>query len=120
MADHQREIRIHTRQLADGLNRSIPEKILKLRNNIELPIARIEDTIQYVRNALDDSKKKEILDWASQVPFLKHYKTVNQNAMQGTGGWLFADDRFVDWQMSSRSQILWLLGGAGTGKSTLA
>jgi hypothetical protein len=120
MADCQREIRIHTRQIAEGTIRRIPEKILELRKDLEQPIVRIEDTVFYVRDALNRREKEAILDWASQVPFLKHYKTTKEKAMKGTGTWLLEDDQFVDWRTSSRSQMLWLSGGAGTGKSTLA
>jgi hypothetical protein len=119
MVDHQRAISTHTRQLAEGLNRSIPGKISQLRQDLEQPISRIEDTMQYVRNTLDRKDREAILDWASQVPFMKHYNAANRKAMQETGKWLLEDAQFVDWRTSSRSQMLWLLGGAGTGKSTL-
>ncbi|RPA96813.1 hypothetical protein L873DRAFT_1845198 [Choiromyces venosus 120613-1] len=38
----------------------------------------------------------------------------------GTGEWLFKDDRYKRWRKSDKSEILWLHGGPGIGKTMLA
>ena len=38
----------------------------------------------------------------------------------GTGEWIFEDDRYKAWRESRESKLLWLCGGPGTGKTTLA
>ncbi|KAG0133874.1 hypothetical protein HOY82DRAFT_639180 [Tuber indicum] len=38
----------------------------------------------------------------------------------GTGEWVFKDDGYKKWQDSEESQLLWLCGGPGTGKTMLA
>ncbi|PWW78013.1 hypothetical protein C7212DRAFT_175107, partial [Tuber magnatum] len=37
-----------------------------------------------------------------------------------TGEWIFKDDRYRKWQESEESEVLWLCGGPGTGKTMLA
>ncbi|KAG0133858.1 hypothetical protein HOY82DRAFT_537841 [Tuber indicum] len=38
----------------------------------------------------------------------------------GTGEWIFKDNRYKEWQSSDQSELLWLRGGPGTGKTMLA
>ncbi|PWW78022.1 hypothetical protein C7212DRAFT_50698, partial [Tuber magnatum] len=38
----------------------------------------------------------------------------------GTGEWILRDGRYKKWQESKESQVLWLCGGPGTGKTALA
>ncbi|PWW78019.1 hypothetical protein C7212DRAFT_62747, partial [Tuber magnatum] len=37
-----------------------------------------------------------------------------------TGEWIFKDDRYKKWQESEESEVLWVCGGPGTGKTMLA
>ncbi|KAG0633369.1 hypothetical protein HOY80DRAFT_1106232 [Tuber brumale] len=39
---------------------------------------------------------------------------------EGTGEWIFKDDGYKKWQSSDQSELLWLCGGPGTGKTMLA
>ncbi|KAG0633372.1 hypothetical protein HOY80DRAFT_1106235 [Tuber brumale] len=38
----------------------------------------------------------------------------------GTGEWIFKDNKYKEWQESERSELLWLCGGPGIGKTMLA
>lgn len=83
---------------------------------LKRPVLRIERSTQ---GAIDRSEQQGILDWASQIPYEKHFKMVHKKVLNGTGSWLFQHPDFFAWQNSSSSQMLWLHGSAGSGKSTL-
>ncbi|PWW78017.1 hypothetical protein C7212DRAFT_342439 [Tuber magnatum] len=38
----------------------------------------------------------------------------------GTGEWIFEEDWYKEWRDSGKSELLWLCGGTGTGKTMLA
>ena len=65
------------------------------------------------------NEQKDILDWASTIPYEKHHEDKKSKILDGTGKWLFRHTHFISWRDWKVSKILWLHGGAGTGKSTL-
>ena len=83
----------------------------------------IQDSLEQLTNKASSALRKQehqhILDWASSIPFEEHFRLAESKALSGTGEWLFQDVNFVKWQNSSSSEILWLHGNAGTGKSTV-
>ena len=83
----------------------------------------IQDSLEQLTNkassALHKQEHQHILDWASPIPFEEHFRLAGSKALSVTGEWLFQDMNFVKWQRSSSSEILWLHGNAGTGKSTV-
>lgn len=64
---------------------------------------------------LDD--RSQILNWLSDVPHALHQQENVKTALEGTGDWLWQDSRFRDWAVSDRSQLLWLQGDSGCGKT---
>jgi len=51
---------------------------------------------------------------------LVHLRNKENLPEAGTGGWIFRDDRYKRWRESREHRLLWLCGGLGTGKTTLA
>jgi len=51
---------------------------------------------------------------------LVHLRNEENLPEAGTGEWIFEDDRYRKWRDSRESRLLWLCGGIGTGKTTLA
>jgi hypothetical protein len=101
--------------------RSIRDDLEQLKQ----PLSRIEQSFEGIAQAINRSEQEKVLDWASSLPYEKYFAIVENKAgkhseLTTTGSWLFEDNGFKHWQNSSSSQILWLRGGAGTGKSTLA
>lgn len=94
------------------------EQLDKLEE-LKRPVIRVERSMQVAVNAIDRHEQERILDWASQIPYKKHFKEAHKKALKNTGQWLFQHSDFFDWKNCSSSQILQLHGGAGAGKSTL-
>lgn len=122
MARHKQSIESYTQQISNQANQQQYSEILRVNDklaDLHKPVIRIEQTVESVSAAIDRAENQQILDWASEIPYQKHFKTTREKALTGTGQWLFQDPEFSAWQNSSRSQMLWLHGSAGSGKSTL-
>ncbi|THZ48617.1 hypothetical protein D6C90_03683, partial [Aureobasidium pullulans] len=55
-------------------------------------------------------RKTRILSWLSRVPYRKHHAALFSDIVQESGQWLVSHPKYVDWKVSSSSQILWLNG----------
>lgn len=122
MARHKQSIESYAQQISNQTNQKQYSEILYVKDqlaDLHQPVIRIEQTIQSISINMNRTRNQEILDWASIIPFQKHFRLVRDKALTGTGQWLFQDPEFSTWQNSSRSQMLWLHGNAGSGKSTL-
>ena len=56
------------------------------------------------------SKRSEILDWISDVPYTSHHKRIGEGRLEGTGKWLLGRDEYRTWRSSSASKLLLLRG----------
>nr|POF13582.1 vegetative incompatibility protein het-e-1 [Quercus suber] len=113
---------LHPSDLKYDHSEAVCRKILTVKNQLvelEKPVLRVERAREYASSIADRHESQAILDWASVIPFQKHFHVVEDKALSGTGQWLFSDVHYFDWHQSSRSQILWLHGSSGSGKSTL-
>ena len=122
MASKKQSIESYARQISDQTDQKQYDEILSIKGqlaDLNQPVIRIEQTIQLASATINRSENERILDWASEIPFEKYFEMARRKALEGTGKWLFQDTEFSAWQICSRSQILWLHGSAGSGKSTL-
>lgn len=122
MASQRQLIASYVQQISDQTNHKQYAEIVNIQGqlaDLNQPIVRIENMVQSTSAAIDRAEIDRILDWTSEVPYQKHFRLAKEKALAGTGEWLFRHPEFTAWQTCSRSQILWLHGSAGTGKSTL-
>ncbi|KAK8092806.1 hypothetical protein PG999_014393 [Apiospora kogelbergensis] len=68
-----------------------------------------------------DGLRREILDWVPHSSFDHIQDDKHSNSLPTTGSWLFGHGGFVAWKDSDGpSDLLWITGKAGSGKSHLA
>ena len=56
------------------------------------------------------SKRSEVLEWISDVPYTSHHKRIGEGRLDGTGKWLLERDEYRTWRSSSASKLLLLRG----------
>lgn len=98
----------------------VRDQLDKVRNQLselEKPVNRVEQAIQKSLAVQDLNETHKILDWASDIPFQKHFRDAEKKVLAGTGQWLSQDACYTTWHNCSRSQILWL-HGIDDGEST--
>ncbi|KAK8171996.1 hypothetical protein BKA80DRAFT_339817 [Phyllosticta citrichinensis] len=88
--------------------------------NLEKPFVRIEGQVGRLNNALEASERSDLLKWLSAIDFRKHHEAMLSGILPNTGEWLLTNPEYASWKSSSSSEILWLHGTWGCGKSRLA
>ncbi|KAJ7469767.1 hypothetical protein B0H11DRAFT_1731341, partial [Mycena galericulata] len=60
----------------------------------------------------------EIIGWLSPIDFRSQHATIATARQEGTGGWLFEDPAYEEWESGSGRKLLYH-GAAGVGKTVL-
>jgi len=102
---------------------------LILSNSLQALITHLEDMqmpIERVGAVTDESyrilvtwQRDQVLDSISNIPYVNHHKEVYRKVLQESGKWLLDSPITQTWLLSSSSQMLWLHGIIGSGKSCL-
>ncbi|KAI9666864.1 MAG: hypothetical protein M1831_001369 [Alyxoria varia] len=119
---HKASIEDFTAQIRhEGHNqhKEISQELLSILTQMRSPMQRVENFSAKAVKILEDHERKKLLNWASRIPYQKHYIEAQKKALEGTGNWLLSHPRFIQWKDSSSSEILWLHGIPGSGKTTL-
>ena len=98
------------------------EEVQKLRSLLEQmqsPMQRIESFSGRTMKLLQDKERKNVLNWTSTIPYQKHHIEAEKKVLKGTGQWLLSRCELRRWKDSSSSEIIWLHGIPGSGKTTL-
>ncbi|GFN17844.1 ankyrin repeat-containing domain protein [Aspergillus tubingensis] len=104
---------------ADQVN-DMKAKLEKALLDLDKPVTRVVDQVSDLHRALKDNERDQTLSWISDVPAQKHYREASASLMPGSGEWLFRHPEFQAWSNSSSSEVLWLHGTPGCGKSKIA
>lgn len=63
----------------------------------------MSDQLRDIQDHLENSKRRDILDWVSMQPYPQHHDEMRKDVAKGTGEWLLTDPTFKDWRDSSMS-----------------
>jgi hypothetical protein len=69
---------------------------------------------------ITEDKRQRVLTWLPSITFHKDQEEKSRMLLEGTGQWLLDNDEFQFWKTSPHSELLWVLGKRGCGKSYLA
>ncbi|KAH0563355.1 hypothetical protein GP486_002074 [Trichoglossum hirsutum] len=67
-----------------------------------------------------EKHKVALLDWLSSLSFRAAYDLRCDEHLDGTGFWLLDSETYKNWKSSDESDLLWVRGKPGSGKSVLA
>ncbi|KGO61281.1 NACHT nucleoside triphosphatase [Penicillium expansum] len=68
---------------------------------------------------IDNYDREQLMEWVSKVRYGRHFDEIEEKRSPETGNWLIEHTHFQDWIKSPSSNILWLQGYPGTGKTFL-
>ena len=117
-AEYQKDIQ-HKFEAMNFEQKQDDQRLRALLSDVQRPIDRIEKRLQTYEDGLQATARFQILNWLSAIPYMQHHIQVQSDVLSGTGQWLLEDDRFLGWQKSKASSVLWLHGIPGSGKSRL-
>ena len=95
--------------------------VANLNSTMVQGIDNLSDQISKSRNKpiADQQQIASILEGALSNRMYEIYRSISQNKVQGTGNWIFEDDLMDEW-LERKSELLWILGVGGVGKSFLS
>jgi hypothetical protein len=75
-----------------------------------MTISHLGSQIDNIQQTLEGSRKSEILEWISKIPYTNHHKRISGGRLNSTGDWLFERTEYRAWRSSSASKLLLLQG----------
>lgn len=88
-------------------------------DDMQMPIERVGVVTEESHKILVTWQRHQILDSISNLPYIYHHKEVYRKVLHDSGKWLLDSPTTQMWLFSSSSQMLWLHGTIGSGKSCL-
>ena len=85
-------------------------QILKILRDLEQPIHYIDLGVRLLLKSVGTSRRIQILQWISSIPYEDNHNTACEGHTSGTGEWLLEHDIYNDWRASKENAILWLHG----------
>ncbi|KAJ7250244.1 ankyrin repeat domain-containing protein [Mycena rebaudengoi] len=79
----------------------------------------VDDIAQFQRQSAIRAEREKIIDWLSPLNFFPRHEDVFSTRQEGTGEWLFGEEKFKDW-IASTGGVLWGHGMPGAGKTVLS
>ena len=98
---------------------AIQSKLLEILRDLERPFSHIQTLSSRSNDILEDFQREKILEWVSSTHHQSHHSQIYKKVLKGTGEWLLRSPELYDWKDTSSSQMMWLHGIPGSGKSRL-
>ncbi|KAL8870107.1 MAG: hypothetical protein Q9174_003770 [Haloplaca sp. 1 TL-2023] len=106
------ELTVHLERLKSTVN-------LAYTSTNSATVREIQSDTKYLKVSVANDEVKAIIDWVSNLNFLKQQADFINQAREGTGEWFLARPDFRNWT-SGHSAMLWCPGIMGAGKTFLA
>ena len=97
----------------------IQSKLLEALQDLKRPFSHVQTLSTTSNGILEGFQRDKILDWVSSTRHQSHHSQIYKKVLKGTGEWLLRSPELYDWLDSSSSQMMWLHGIPGSGKSRL-
>lgn len=95
---------------AQGCGAVASQEHQMLLKSLHEPIRNIEDTVKRLLQKVEDGTLENALEYISTIPIGEHQQEKRETRTTGTCEWLLNHSRFVKWERSRYSSILWLQG----------
>ncbi|KAL7932068.1 hypothetical protein V8C35DRAFT_308389 [Trichoderma chlorosporum] len=92
------------------------QKVLK---NLDKPLRNANDTVKKLLEKIENGTLEEALEYISTIPIGEHQQEKRDSRTPTTCEWLLNHAKYLEWEQSSCSSILWLQGNVGAGKTFL-
>ena len=77
--------------------------LVTLLEGLRMPMVRLEDKLQTVRDGLSSTMQQEIFDWLSPMPHRQHHDQIYSNVLPGSGQWFLNHQQLLAWQNTPSS-----------------
>ncbi|KAJ6007422.1 NACHT nucleoside triphosphatase [Penicillium herquei] len=115
LEQYERTLQIAAEYCEQTANARRDDDLKQYLQEAQLFLENFEQHMQMI----DNHGREKLLEWISQVQYGRHFDEIEEKRDPGTGNWLIEHRHFRDWIKSTSSNILWLQGYPGTGKTFL-
>ncbi|KAI0018150.1 hypothetical protein F4780DRAFT_542587 [Xylariomycetidae sp. FL0641] len=91
-----------------------------LRNLVNDRISSLQSSIEKAWVTLDHSQRAAMLNWVSPIESKSDHNHAKRDITEHTGEWLLCHNRYLEWIEAPSSQMLWVHGIPGAGKTKLS
>ncbi|KAJ5105004.1 hypothetical protein NUU61_002351 [Penicillium alfredii] len=91
----------------------------EMLNALQAPMARVDAGVSHLLNRVNEGERIKLLEWISDIPFGQHHDRIREKRTSGTGEWLVEHEVFNSWKDKESSDLFWLQGNSGSGKTYL-
>lgn len=88
----------------------ITDELVSWLQKLDTPIARMDERVAKVLEAVDAREEQEILEWISPLPYSSYHDFIAEIRMPDTCDWILRHPRFQEWERSSGCALMWLWG----------
>lgn len=88
----------------------IKDELVSKLQKLDTPIARVDERVAKVLEAVSTREEQEILEWISPLPYSSYHDSIAERRMPDTCDWILRHPRFQKWQRSSGCALMWLWG----------
>lgn len=88
----------------------ITDKLVSWLRKLDTPIARMDERVAKVLEAVDAREEQEILEWISPLLYSSYHDFIAERRMPDTCDWILRHPRFQEWERSSGCALMWLWG----------
>lgn len=106
LADQERNVSM----AAQGCGAVASQEHQKLLQALDEPLRNVEDSVKKLLEKIEDGTLQQALDYISTIPIGEHQMEKREARTPKTCEWLLSHYRYLNWEKSRRSSILWLQG----------
>jgi len=96
------------------------EQLQRLGAAIDMLVKRNREIQIQEEQQSKEKHRAALLDWLSSMNFLASYDRRCGEHLDGTGTWMLQSEAYTNWKSGDKSDLLWVRGKPGCGKSVLA
>lgn len=95
---------------AQGCGAVASQEHQTLLKNLDEPLKNVENTVKKLLQKVEDGTVEQALEYISTIPIGEHQQEKREARTPRTCEWLLNHSRFIEWEGSSYSSMLWLQG----------
>lgn len=89
---------------------AMTDELVSRLQKLDIPIARMDERVAEVLEAVGAREEQEILEWISPLPYSSYHDLIAERRMLETCDWILRHPKFQEWERSSACALMWLRG----------
>ncbi|KAM0541979.1 hypothetical protein ACHAO7_010177 [Fusarium culmorum] len=106
--------------IAESAFQNMDENSRDTRQKLRDMSSRFDDQTKQLWKHLNEDERCKILQWVSDIPYESDHYIAREGRVDGTGEWLMGHEVYETWQRPDTSNLMWLNGIPGAGKTKLS